>query len=208
MKISVVIPTYKMFGKGIEFLQRNLENLKGQTFKDFEILVTDNSEDNEIEKICGDIRYIRNQRAKNWTGNLNNGILNAKGEYIKILFLDDYFQNENSLMELSQNLGDWTITGCSNHPIACWSERIKWGINTVGSPSVLTIKNDNPLLFNESLVWVADCDYYIQLHKRYGLPVVLNKINVVIGTGEHQLSNHLSNELKHKEVEYLCQKYS
>ena len=48
---SVAIPTYGYGGKGYEFLVDNLEILNNQTFKDFEIVISDHSIDNTIYNI-------------------------------------------------------------------------------------------------------------------------------------------------------------
>ena len=212
MKISVVIPTYEMFGKGVQFLTNSLEILEKQTFKDFEVVISDNSEDEAIKKIAlmgwnFQVVYSKNRRVKNMSGNTNNGILKATGEYIKILFLDDYLAHENALQDIANYKFDWLVTACSNNSSPYYADEIKRGVNKIGSPSVLTFKNQNPLLLNEELNWVVDCDYYIRLYRKYGLPVISNKVNVVIGIGDHQVTNHLSDEAKLKEVEYLCQKY-
>ena len=49
--ISVCIPTYEMYGEGYRLLKRNLEILSIQNFKNFEIVVTDNSEDFKIKEL-------------------------------------------------------------------------------------------------------------------------------------------------------------
>lgn len=212
MKISVVIPTYEMFGKGAKFLERSLDVLARQTFRNFEVVISDNSENNEIKNIAlkgwgFPVVYDKNKGSKNLSGNVNNGISKSSGEYIKILFQDDYLASEYSLEDLASFKGEWLVTGCSNHLNPYWSEGIKKGINTIGSPSVLMIKNHNPLLFNENLTWVVDLEYYIRLYERYGLPTSSNKVNVVIEEGEHQLTNKLSDGVKQDELKYLCEHY-
>ena len=66
MKISVCIPTYEMGGRGAAFLSRALESVKLQTVKDLEIVVSDHSEDDCIQKLCIDsdlsIKYLRKYR--------------------------------------------------------------------------------------------------------------------------------------------------
>ena len=88
-----------------------------------------------------------------------------------------------------------------------YNKKIHLGKNTIGSPSVLSIKNENPLFFDENMTWLLDCDYYKRLYDKYGEPLILNEINVVIGTGKHQMTNILSNYAKKKEYYYMAKKY-
>ncbi len=89
-----------------------------------------------------------------------------------------------------------------------YNDQIHLGKNTISSPSVLTIKNNNPLLFDENLIWSMDCDYYKRCHDAYGDPHILNTINVVNRVGPHQISN-TALDLKRKEEEYayILKKY-
>ena len=78
---------------------------------------------------------------------------------------------------------------------------------TIGSPSVFTYSNKNPLLFDENLTWTIDCEYYCRMFQLYGEPVYLKDINVTIGLHDGQVSNLLSDERKTFETDYLIQKY-
>lgn len=200
-KISVCIPTYEMHGIGVQMLERNLEMLEKQTFKDFEVVVSDNSNDLKIFHLCRDfdldINYEKSLSKGN-AANRNNAIKMAKGELIKMLDQDDYFASEKSLQDIVNNFDErdnWLITGCSNNHFPRYQENA----NTLGSPSVLTIRNKDPLFFNEDLKWVLDLDYYRRMNKKYGLPKILQRINVIIGIGEHQNTNHIPLEIKLKE---------
>lgn len=224
MKLSVCIPTYNMHGEGIPLFARSLGMLLKQTYVDFEVIITDNSENDLIKNLCEDakyktlnIKYYKNPR-RGIAQNTNESMKLAKGELIKILFQDDYLANENSLQDIMDNFkGYWLVTGCEhdsgdglrqNPHFPVYKEKIARGKNTIGSPSVLTIKNENIIFFDEDLTWVLDCDYYKRLYDRYGEPTILNKINIVIGKGKHQTTNHLTNRLKRKEKRYLARKYS
>src|SRR3989344_3509047 len=182
IKLSICIPTYEMRGEAKRVLTRSFDILKKQTFKDFEVVVSDNSEE----------------------------------EIIKILYMDDYLANENSLQRIVENFkGYWLVTGCEhddnkhryNPHYPKYNKKIYYGKNTLGSPSVLAIKNGNPLLFDENMTWLLDCDYYKRMHDKYGEPNILNEVNVIIGISEHQVTNILSNFVKKKEYLYMLKKY-
>lgn len=216
MRISVCIPVYGM-KNGLEFLKRSFTALEEQTFRDFEIVITDDSMDDKIRDFCKEwnlpIRYVKNMHAKGMAGNTNTAIQYAEGEIIKILFQDDCLFSKYSLEAINDNFkGGWLVTGCMNtlgqEHFASYNDQIYTGLNTIGSPSVLAFENKEPLLFDERLSWVLDCDYYKRLHEKYGEPTILNEINVIIGVGDHQTTHLLPDETKEAEVKYLINKYA
>ena len=218
--LSVAIPTSDMLDKKY-FFKRCLESLWNQTFQDFEIVVTDNSEDNVIEEICSWYRtgivYYRNP-IKGMAQNTNEAIRRSKGELIKILYMDDYMAHDNALAKIVKHFsGYWLVSSCThtingedffNTHIPYYSSDICTGKNTIGSPSVLTIKNENPLLFDEKMTWVLDCDFYKRMYEKYGNPVILRDINIAIGLHDGQATNTMGEERKMQEYKYLTQKYA
>ncbi len=203
MRISICIPVYEMHGKGAEFLVRCLNSIRLQTFQDYEIIISDNSDDNEIENLCAEVqdffktlRYVKNP-IKGMAVNTNNAINQAKGELIKVLYQDDYFASDQVLQEISDHFTEkdsWLIIGSDNNPNPYYSAQ-----NTLGSPSALTFSNTIPLRFNEHLKWVLDLDFYKRMYKELGLPKILSWVGVCIGLGEHQVTNHLTEEQKNEE---------
>ena len=198
-KVSIIIPVYDRPDKDV-VLKRCLDSIKKQSFTDYEIVMPENG--------------------LGWSKNHNEGIRQAKGELIKFLHMDDFFSDTHSLQEIVDYFRpdtNWLVTACGhtidgvewiNPHNARWNNKIYTGNNTIGAPSVLTIRNEDPLFFDESLSWVVDVDYYQRLYERYGKPLVLDNINVIIGLSEHQATNTLSDELKAKEIKILNAKYS
>jgi glycosyltransferase involved in cell wall biosynthesis len=227
MMLSVCIPTYEMGGLGVPYLRKSLQVLSSQTFKDFEIVVSDNSRNSGIEELCIqfntqlNIRYFHNTTAYGISANTNNAIKHARGKIVKILFQDDYLYSDESLRSLvdSFNLDHdhWMISACEHthngvelyRPVyPKYHDKIFLGKNTISSPSVVTIKNDNPLLFDENLTWLMDCDYYKRCFDLYGPPRIHNKINVVNRTGAHQASSAIvDGGMRKKEFDYIAIKY-
>ena len=221
--LSVCIPTYEMNGEATRMLTRSFNMLKKQTFKDFEVVVSDNSEDDIVKNICTsfayqslNINYFKNPR-KGASKNTNEAMKRANGKLIKILHMDDYLADENSLQDIVDNLkGHWLVTGCGHDRgngkiidihFPKYNKKIYLGKNTIGAPSVLTIKNENPLFFDGSLIWLNDCDYYKRCYEKFGEPDILNKVNVVIGLGKHQTTSNIDNELKKRERAYMKEKF-
>ena len=85
IKLSVCIPTYEMRGEAKKVLIRSFDMLKKQTFKDFEVVISDNSEDDVVKSLCAspeykmlNINYFKNPR-KGLAQNSNEAIKNADG---------------------------------------------------------------------------------------------------------------------------------
>ena len=219
VKLSVVIPTHSMLD-GKYFIRRCLDSLWNQSFQDFEIVITDNSEDDVIEEICNwyrtGIRSYKNP-IKGMAPNTNAAIKKAKGELIKVLYMDDLMAHDKALERIVNGFkGEWLVTGC-NHTITGqelfnvhtprYSEDIHTGNNTIGSPSVLTVRNKKPLLFDEEMTWLLDCDLYKRMYSEYGPPTILKDINVTIGLHEGQATHTMGEERKRQEHEYINNKY-
>ena len=47
MRMSIAIPTYEVKGRGVEFLNDLFRTIEIQTFKDFEVVVSDHSKDDK-----------------------------------------------------------------------------------------------------------------------------------------------------------------
>ena len=225
--LSVCIPTYEMHGKGAEFLAQSFNMLTQQTFQDFDVVISDNAQDNSIRAVCDEyapkltIHYFKNQDpAHGMSSNVNNAIQNATGRIIKILFLDDLLASTTALQTITDNFDTttdtWMAVGCSHtrdgksaaRPhTPTYNDRIHLGKNTIGSPSVIVLKNETPLLFDTKLKWLMDCDYYKRCHDTFGEPKLLNDILVMIRVGDHQVTNQeVTRELVATERAYLEQK--
>ncbi len=217
--ISVALPTSDMEGKEF-FFTRCLDSLWMQTYQDFEIVVTDNSEDDKIENLCKfyktGIVYYRNP-IKGMAQNTNEAIRRSSGELIKIIYMDDYLAHPNSLLKIITHFeGNWLVSGCEHDDglevfkshTPYYSEDIHTGHNTIGSPSVLTIRNRQPLLFDEVMTWLLDCDYYKRMYDTYGPPTILKDKNVIIGLHPGQATHTMGDGRKLAEHNYMANKYN
>src|SRR3990167_10742923 len=190
LKISIIVPTAECEGK--KFLSRCLDSIKAQNYANYEVIVTEE----------GKVAY-----------NMNCGIKKATGDIIKILCHDDYLNGPLALEEIAIAWkGGWLVSGCIhdqgdgylvNTHYAGWNDHIHRGFNTIGGLSVLAFENKDPLFFTEGLDWVVDIDYFKRLFNRYGLPTFLMSNNVIIGIGEHQTTNNLTDEQKDREQKLM-----
>jgi hypothetical protein len=227
--LSIAISTYEMSGRGVEFLSFSFNKLYLQIFKDFEIVISDNSKNDDIKKLCDDwydrlnIKYFKNDPNKSDlpSSNINNALQKCKGDYIKILFQDDFLNSNQSLYLLNKHITNnpdviWLAHGC-NHShdgiylhskhLPKWNEDIFLGKNTIGSPSTICIKNFDIPLFDENLKWMMDCDWYEKLNIKYGNPSILMDDIVTIRLWESQLTNTLTNEYKIQEHILIHDRY-
>jgi len=195
-KISIIIPIHQM-KNGDFFLWRNIQSIMMQSFKDYEVIIT---QDGLMAE------------------NTNAAMRKAQGEIIKILYLDDYLAHRDSLQVIVDNMGDsmWLATGCLhdngdgklfNPHLPSYSQDIHKGNNTIGSPSVLVLRREGCLYFDTKLSFALDCDLYHRYYKAYGLPATINDLNVVIGLHDGQTTNLMSNQEKIEEFKYVTKKH-
>jgi hypothetical protein len=221
-----------MHGLGHDFLCHNFEILLRQTFKDFDVIISDQSDDNKIREVCDkyhdrlDIHYVRIPKVKPYEGqnmpvNTNNAISHADGKLIKIIYLDDYLYGDTALEDVARNFDltkdYWMVSACTcstdgintfGNMQPKYHEKIYLGKNSISCPSVLTLRNNNVLTFDKNLVWLMDCDYYKRCRNAFGLPKILGTINIVNRVGPHQTSNVEANtSMREREYEYILEKY-
>lgn len=224
IKISVCIPAYEQQGMSGQYLRQSLDMLVMQTFKNFEVVITDDSSDNVVEELCHEysdrlkIRYFKNKQRLGLSPNTNKVISKAKGELIKVLFMDDYLYHKDALADIVEAFrGQWMVTACEHTAdgvtylrpfVPYYNHQIHTGINTISSPSVLTIRNEGHLEFNENLIWLMDCEYYKRCYEKFGAPTILNSVNVVNRLSKFQTTNTLLEEVKRQEVKTLTERYA
>jgi glycosyltransferase involved in cell wall biosynthesis len=225
---TIAIPTYEMYGKGVIFLEHQFKILEQQTFNDFDIVISDHSSNDDIKVLCEkwssklDIKYFKNTKGVGKSSsNINYALNKSTGEWIKIIFQDDFLYGKSSLENLHKHIKNnmgikWVITACEHTKDGVnmirpfypkWNNKMHLGVNTYSSPSVLCIKNETKLFFNEELVWLMDVDYYKRMYDKYGEPYYLNDISVVNRLWGERVSNILSNDIKNKEKQLMINYY-
>lgn len=220
--ITVCMPVHEMRGFD-PFLRQSFNILTSQTFKDFDIVISDHSKKYNIKNICDeyrdklDIKYFRNLKGPYTSGNnTNNALALATGKLLKVLFLDDFLYHKDALKDIAENFDlekdHWLVTA-SEHTYdgvnyfmpfyPRYHDQIHLGDNYISSPSVLTIKNEKPLMqFDKRMVWLMDVDFYKRFHDKFGPPKILNKINVVNRNGPHQQSATVAGKTR-RAIEYV-----
>jgi len=97
IKVSICIPCYN----NVDEVERLLRSIYSQKYTDFEVNVSDDSTNDEteqlVEKQYSTVNYQHNEKPNGYIFNWNAAIRMAKGEYIKIMFSDDWFTDNTSL---------------------------------------------------------------------------------------------------------------
>jgi hypothetical protein len=218
-----------MNGKGIQYLNDIFKSSEEQTFKDFEIIVSDHSENNDIKDYCSSLNYSfpilyykNKENIGSSSSNFNNAILKAKGKYIKILCQDDFFFDVNGLKKIKNSIesnnSSWIVCGSIitdkekskfyNTINPSYNNNIIYGYNSIGAPSVLTFKNDKNLFDNE-LIWLMDCDMYYRLFNKYGYPNIIIEPIVAVRDWDGSVSRTIADgSIRVSESNYIKKKYN
>jgi hypothetical protein len=95
---------------GADYLREALDSALGQSFHDYEIVVSDNASEDATPQILAEyqrshpnIRVLRPASALSLSGNWNNAYAAAQGEWVKILAHDDLL-HANCLQRIAEEL--------------------------------------------------------------------------------------------------------
>ena len=229
---SICVPVYTMKGGLCErFLIEYLSHLLFQTYRDFEVIVSDQSNDVELKNICDifskvlDIKYVVNtSKIKNAASNVNNAVRHASGEIVKLLYVDDFFVDEKALEKIknafdaNENL-NWLISGFTHSDqqrtkyfrtrIPRYDQKFVNGDNSTGNPSNYSVRRKYAIEMDENLLWVVDGEYFYRTFYYHGDPIMIK--DVLVCFREHESSAFKSPELSSLEAEerlYCTEKYS
>jgi len=121
-RLSIGLPVYN----GEKYLAESLEALLGQTYEDFELIISDNASTDSTADIClrygkqdSRIRYIRQPRNIGLVPNHNFVIKQARGELFKMASHDDLY---------ARDLLECCVDALDEHPQVvvahCWEAMI------------------------------------------------------------------------------------
>jgi len=196
-KVSIVIP-YHDTPQTAFFLCRLLATLNEQTYQNYEIVLMKEGRMGKTYNAC---------------------IKKATGDIIKLMGMDDYFFDKDSLQKIVDAFKHeevyWLATAClhdqgkgpNNYHEANWNDKLFKGYNTVGGFATISLRNKDIPEIDESLDWTVDVDWYWRIYKQHGLPYTIKDAVVVIGVGPHQTTEKISMEQKNKEWEETSKKY-
>lgn len=185
--VSICIPAYK----NVVYLERLLNSIKNQVFVDYEVIVTDDSPDNTVEKFISNfellqtIHYYKNKMPLGTPENWNEAMRHATGKWIILVHDDDWFTTPDSLMkftritasgydcifsgyytfnESNSTKSDKTITSVQFKKIKDHPYYL-FGNNIIGPPSVLFFKKESNVSYDQQLKWLVDIDAFVTILK-------------------------------------------
>ena len=205
--VSVAIATYEMSGRGRYFLRQALESIHIQDYSNVEVVISDDSKDDEIASECHDwdaklrIRYFQNTGPLPASRKLNLAIDKCEGSVVKILCQDDVLADPSSLKQTVEGLTHgnvWLVSAYAhidenNLRLGGHTPTLNSRIerkNTIGSHSGLAfLKNQQSQRFDEKLFWRMDCELYRRLFENYGKPFYLLSETVNVRQWQGQATN-------------------
>jgi glycosyltransferase involved in cell wall biosynthesis len=227
-KLSVCIPTYEMNGMGATYLEKSFGVLAKQTLDGFEVIVSDQSLNDDIKELCEvwqgrlNLRHYWNRDGERQaSANTNHALKMARGAVHKVLFQDDFILSETALQEIFEAFDGleamWLLTGSGNTRDGQTIERpmvphltpkLHFGKNTVSSPSVLAIRASCEHQFDENLIWLMDVEFYARLWKNYGDPIILPETLVANRLHADQVSKSIDRAIQKRELDYVRKKFT
>lgn len=214
-KVSICIPTYNQ----TKYLRKTLDSILIQTFRDFEIIITDDTSSSLVKDLIREyafenkIRYFKNELPLGSPQNWNFCIRKARGQYIKILHHDDLFSSPYSLFEFVNFLDEnpeITMAFSSSHALLDngknWTHSISkekfnevqtnptilFLENKIGGPSVTIFRKEMNAIFDHRLKWLVDIEFYIISFINYKIGHILNPL-ISTSDPESRISNSCVN---------------
>ncbi len=230
-KISICIPAYKQADK----LQVLFHSIQQQTFRDFEVIVTDDSPSDEVERLCHqqnafDLKYYRNSVVKGSPDNWNAAISFAQGDWIKLIHHDDYFNSPDALQCFideaekspqidyfycctnildSNNGGQFPYVVNPDHldKISAYPAYL-FHKNLIGAPSTGFFKRSISLNYDKALIWLVDIEYYNRIIEAYQIKNIEHRLVTTV-ISQEQLTTGLKNnrDVEIREFLYCYQKH-
>ena len=138
MKISVCIPTYK----GLAVIKETIDSVRSQTYKNFEIIVSNDSpsDHKELRKILDNYKDVRirdfyNTKNKGYPLNLRGCVKKAKGEILFLMGQDDLILDKNHFKEIIEIFKSNKNVGIMTRPYYWFEDDINTAIRKIRKSS-------------------------------------------------------------------------
>lgn len=229
--ISVCIPAYKR----THFLKRLFDSIKGQTYKNIEVVVTDDSNTKEVAELCESyqsaflLRYFKNPVQLGAAANWNRCLEMGNGEWLKIMHDDDWFASDDALTQFANATHSnmkfiWCnyfikndntqeiINKKKNSSTVLKNIRnpfLLFGENIIGPPSSVMVHKSVHVKYDVNMTWLVDVDYYINILLQEKNAVYIPAPLIYFSHNDVQLTNiHFNNKATEiKESLLLWQKH-
>ena len=182
-KFSIIIPTYNQ----LPLLKRALESVLHQQGADYEVIVTDDSDNEEIATHIQSIdnqtiRYFHHKSTGRAADNWNFGLSKADGQYVIVMHHDEAMASSNHLNMMAQALADTDVAIADVEVMNGGKQSSRWLShltkkffckhpewlflqNAIGPTACIAFKRDQQQPFNQDLKWLVDIEWYYRLLK-------------------------------------------
>ena len=124
-EFSIAIPAHDRGENGPKWMSELLDSLERQTFQDFEVVVSDQSKNDDIMNVCKDydfqFTYIKYQGDVPCE-NINIALNHCEGRIIKPMFSDDIFLKDYALEVIQK---EYDKLGCNGHSVDSQTGMVK-----------------------------------------------------------------------------------
>ena len=213
--ISICIPAYKR----LPYLKRLLASIAEQSYRHYEIIVSDDSDDESVYDFLQTfnylvpIQYFKNSPSLGTPANWNAAISKAKGDWIKLMHDDDWFSTNDSL----QKFADATLYGPKfiyssysnfieteeryqpvHHNKTQLNRILRQPLlllseNIIGPPSVTMFHKSILEKYDERMKWRVDLEYYIRVLLKEKEVYPIQDTLIHVGVSESQVTNSCLN---------------
>lgn len=215
--ISICIPAYRQ----PQLLQRCLQSIELQTYRDIEVIITDDSPDDTVKDVVAafpatfPLVYRKNPVSLGSPGNWNAGLELARGTYVKTLHQDDWLRTPDALAKYMDAFAqhpytDFVFAACFNvkedgsealhaatarqlQQLQTAPECLLPG-NFVGAPSTVMFRREPVIPYDLRMKWLVDIDHYIQLLYRNPRAVYIATPLLNIGIHAGQVTQAVIND--------------
>lgn len=208
--VSICIPAFECGGEGVSYLKTLLDSIQIQTHEPFEVIISDHSKSDELEKLCESYSFnikhhYNSENRGSCEANLNNAVRLSSGNYIKPMLQDDFFIGPDSLELMVNAVRNTGRRWVAAHTMHCTENDVEnlhsphpamlpldpkiWlaGVNTLGGPSVVLYPRMDEE-YNPFLVWLMDVEYYYKLWMAHGHPALVNEKCIVTRLRDNGIS--------------------
>lgn len=212
--ISICIPAYKR----LVDLERLLNSIAEQTYKNFEVIITDDSPNDTVKDFLGSynadfpLLYFKNEQALGTPENWNEGFRKANGLWLKLMHDDDYFATNESLYQFVNAIDQqpnqevfysaFMFEDAANNQkeiIRC-NAYDRWLLNLspyhllkrnyFGNPSCVIIKNSVPFFYDKRFKYIVDFAYYMELLLHNVKFSYIDEVLIHVGQNEGQVTHY------------------
>lgn len=225
--LSICIPAYKHE----EGLQRLLESIRSQNYRDFEVVLTDDSPDDRLKVLSKKFEndfpllYIKNEVSKGSPGNWNFAMSQAKGQWIKLMHHDDWFTDDEALGKFAraaEGNPDARFFFCGTrifdtrvnqtytyHPSEKTLNALPelpaglFHANVIGAPTTTLVRKPGYEFYDPALIWLVDIECYFRSLIKHGYVHIDEPLIITAAEQESQLTHELKGNKSIELFEYF-----